>query len=321
MIERVESFSLPTSSHDLGVQKMGLKRNPSRDNSIGKHSRQKENESLACSVNMCGQYRSGFSKYCKIHKAHIATTGSLEQEYIPSLKTTMKPYIHKVKSVLESKRTEYASEFSKAQTLLQNPQSLNNVDVVNNFRELSFPYGTLLSAKTIHQLKTLKMDEATLISSVIAVHIYQLEYPSKLNLGMPLFFHLGKLFHAFTKYKAKLSARGNKYYAHPNMTKNQYILLGMRLHILFEKIIGSFSKHYSNEQSKPIAETSHHSLHIRKTILEELLEEKEERIQFVKDQMKINPSITVDMANREIRSIVSHMDALIEEEKRSHGGS
>lgn len=294
---------------------MGLKNHPSRDNSIGKDMRKHDNERLPCSAMRCGNYRKGYSKYCLMHKNHIAQTGSLEQEYIRALKTTLKPYVLKVSKQIQQNASTHNEALRLAKSILMNPNTLNSVNVFSEFDDINPYASSLLSSKTLSQLQTIKIDEYTFLASVVAVFIFQKEYPSRLILGVPLFFHLGKHIYSYTGYKKKLSHKNKIYSTRSTPTKNQYINLGTRLYSAFYNLIESFKKYHDKEVS-PSVVLHHPTLRVRKTRLEELLEEKEDRVQFVKDQMKINPSITVDMANREIRSIVAHMDALIEEEKR-----
>lgn len=91
--------------------------------------------------------------------------------------------------------------------------------------------------------------------------------------------------------------------------------MGIRLYSKFYSIIKDFIRQYEVEVAPSAIQ--HQTLRVRKTRLEELIEEKEDRVQFVKEQMKINRSITIEMANRQIIAIVKHMDELIEEEKRT----
>lgn len=138
---------------------MSLKNHPSRDNSIGKDGRKTDNQSLTCSVVGCTGKRSGYSKYCLTHKNHIANTGSLEQDYIKALKTTLKPYIAKIKLLLTQNLATYQNELDQAKAILNNPQNINSIEVMSEFSDLGFYNGTLLSAKTINQLKTIKVTE------------------------------------------------------------------------------------------------------------------------------------------------------------------
>lgn len=292
---------------------MSLKNHPSRNNSIGKDRRKTDNQSLTCSVVGCAGKRSGYSKYCLTHKNHIANTGGLEQDYIKALKTTLKPYVYKIKLLLTQNHTTYQNELEHAKALLSNPQNINSIEVMNEFSDIGF--GSLLSAKTINQLKTIKVTEYTFLAVVIAIYIFQKENPSKLKLGLPLFFHSGKLINSYTGYKKKLSLHNKIYSVRSNPSKNQYINLGIRLYSKFYSIIRDFIKQYEAEVA-PSAVQQYQALRVRKTRIEELIEEKEDRVQFVKEQMKINSNITIEMANRQIIAIVKHMDALIEEEKR-----
>lgn len=198
---------------------MSLKNHPSRNNSIGKDRRKIDNQGLTCSVVGCAEKRSGYSKYCLTHKNHIANTGSLEQEYIKALKTTLKPYVYKIKLLLTQNHTTYQNELEQAKTLLNNPQNINSIEVINEFSDIGF--STLLSAKTINQLKTIKVTEYTFLAVVIAVYIYQKENPSKMKLGLPLFFHSGKLVNSYTGYKKKLSLQNKLYSVRSNPSKNQ----------------------------------------------------------------------------------------------------
>lgn len=294
---------------------MGKKNNPNRDNSIGKEQRLEENTQLMCSAFSCSNNRYGYSKYCLKHKNHIASTGSLEQEYIKSFKSNLKPYVEVLEKQIEDKIQEkdsaILSSIQASKSLLKHPSSINAISIDNALRE---PLTASIEALPHHIIKSFENfsgDAKRLLAVVVSVYLFQKEYPKVLITGIPLFFHSGKFIFSYTKYERTLSARGRLYYKRRTLTKNQYINIGMKFYSKFYSAINSFLKQYESQT----VNIQDNPLRVKKTPLVSLMEEKQERIDFVLEQKKHNRMITDAMVQNEIKAIEVQFNKLIEEEK------
>jgi len=294
---------------------LGKKNNPNRDNVSGKEQRLEENTQLTCSATSCSNDRYGYSKYCLQHKNHIAYTGSLEQEYIREFKSKLKPYVEVLEKQIEEKIQEkdsaILSSLEATESLLKYPSTINAISIDNALRQPLDTSMDSLPQHIINSFNNFAGDGKKLLAVVVSVYLFQKENPKTLLTGLPLFFHCGKLIYSYTKYERTLSATGRLYYKKRTLTKNQYINIGMKFYSKFHSVINSYIMQYES-QSVNIQDNP---LRVKKTPLECLIEEKQERIDFVIEQKKHNRLITDSMIQNEIKAIEVQFDKLIEEEK------
>ena len=294
---------------------MGKKNNPSRDNSIGKHQRLIQNGELECSAKGCIKRRYGYSRYCLKHKNHIASTGDINQPYIKQFKTTLKPYVENLMSEIDKEINEGNSTviscLEAAERLFNNPSTINHITVEDSLRGLVDGSMETLPNHIIKSFEEFNGDAKKLLAVVTSVFIFERENPKLLYKGSPLFFHCGKLVYSYTKYERALSQSGKMYYKRRTLTKNQYLILGAKLYSKFNSLVSYFLKRYE-AQSVNICDNP---LRVNKTAIEQLIEEKEERITFVLEQKKQNRFITDTMVQDEIRAIKKQFDNMIKEER------
>lgn len=298
---------------------MGKKNNPNRDNVLGKEQRAKDNQRLSCSVLDCRKSRYGYSKFCMQHKNHIASTGALEQPYIKGLKTSLKPYVEALERQIDSevviKNATITTALKGCQQILNQPYTINHISLEQSLSEpLAFSRGGLPSRVT-DAFKRFNGNANKLLAVSVSVFLFQKEQPNVLLTGAPLFFHCGKLLYSFTKYEKAVSAKGRTYYRQRTLTKNQYINLGIRFYSKFSLAINFFLKQY--EANVKLGDSP---LRVKKTPLERLIEERQERMDFVYQQQKVNSSITNAMVAAEVAAIDERFKQLIEEEKSTANG-
>lgn len=293
---------------------MGLKNNPNRDNSIGKEERLLENSSLSCTVIGCNSNRYGYSKYCLEHKNHIAKTGDINQEYINQLKTRLKSYIKEVLKYLEANLEDklIAKTLDDAKHLLKYKHSINDVNIGSEFNTLFGTNSSHLSAKLLDKLHSFRGDEKLLVAVVASMFIYQQENPNILNTGAPLFFHLGKLIYSYTEYDVVVSKTLKKYKKIKILSRNQYLSIGVRFYSKFQPFISTLKSLHNAQEAQSDTKILPQ---VKKSFLELLTQEKQERIDYVLEQQKANKMITDAMVKREIENITNHFDKLIQEEK------
>lgn len=298
---------------------MGKRNNPNRDNSIGKLQRLVQNNELECSAKGCIESRYGFSKYCLKHKNHIASTGDINQPFIKQFKTKMKPYVEKIVSELEREINQgnntVISSVEASERLLNSPSIINHITVEDSLRELINGSMETLPQHIIRSFEDFNGSSMKLLAVIVSVFIFEQENPNVLHKGAPLFFHCGKLAYSYTRYEKTLSQSGKMYYKKRTLTKNQYIILGAKLYSKFNSLVSFFLKQYAS-QSVNVYENT---LRVKKTYLEQLQEEKDERIAFVLQQQKSNRMITDAMVKTEIKAIEKHFDTLIKEEEIKNG--
>lgn len=294
---------------------MGKKNNPNRDNSIGKEARARNNEELTCSAPNCYSYRYGYSKYCLEHKNHIASTGDLKQPYIRNFKSTLNSYVEVLEKQIEKdltdKKDAIISSIDACERLLEFPSTINHISIDKAFRELVGTSNETLPEHIIKSFMKFNGDAKKLLAVVVSTFLFQKEEPRKLLTGSPLFFHCGKLLYLYTRYEKTISGRGKIYYKKRTLTKNQYINIGVKFYSKFHSVINYFLKQYET----PTVAIEDNPLRVKKTPLELLIEEKQERIDFVLKQKKHNRFITDAIVQAEIRAIEKQFDKLILEER------
>lgn len=296
---------------------LGKKNNPSRDNSIGKHQRLQDNSELECSAKGCIERRYGYSKYCLKHKNHIASTGDINQPYIKQFKTTLKPYVNNLVSEIEKEIKEgnstVLSSVEVSERLLNYPSTINHIPVEDSLKTLVDGSMETLPQHIIKNFEHFNGDAKKLLAVVVSVFIFERENPKVMHRGKPLFFHCGKLAYSYTRYEKALTKDGRMYHKKRTLTKNQYIILGAKLYSKFNSLVSFFLKQF-DEQSANVYENP---LRVKRTPLELLQEEKEERIKFIHEQQKGNSMITDAMVKAEVKAIEKHFAGLIEEEADS----
>ena len=299
---------------------MSKKNNPNRDNSIGKEARARNNQELTCSAPNCYSSRYGYSKYCLEHKNHIASTGDLEQPYIRNFKSTLNSYVEvlekQIDKDLSDKKDAVVSSIEACERLLKFPSTINHISIDKAFRGLIGTSNEALPEHIIKSFEKFNGDAKKLLAVVVSTFLFQKEEPQKLLIGSPLFFHCGKLLYLHTKYEKTISARGRVYYKKRTLTKNQYINIGVKFYSKFHSVINYFLKQYE----APTVAIEDNPLRVKKTPLELLIEERQERIDFVLEQKKQNRFITDAMVQAEVRAIEKQFDKLIEEERFKTNG-
>lgn len=294
---------------------MGKKNNPNRDNISGKEQRLIDNSNLICSTPRCTSNRYGYSKYCLQHKNHIASTGSLEQPYIKNFKSILKPYVEVLEKQIDKevdvKNSAILSSVEASESLLNYPDSVNHISIDYDFKELIDNPSKSLPQHIIKSFESFTGDAKKLLAIVVSIFLFQKDEPKVLHTGAPLFFHCGKLIYSYTKYEKTLSARGKTYYKKRTLTKNQYINIGVKFYSKFHSAISYFLKQYE----VPSVSTLDNPLRVKKTPLELLIEEKQERIDFIYEQKKNNSLITDAMVQKEVRAIERQFNRMIREEE------